>query len=154
MIRRADDSEVDALLAIQRAASVKAFAHIYPPERYPYPDDDVREVWRQALADADVEVYVAELDGEPVGSVSVSGGFLSALYVLPERWSSGLGSALHDHALEQLRAGGSTEAKLWTLEENWKGRRFYENRNWFLNGETRVVPFPPHPTDVGYSKKL
>ena len=154
LIRRAHDSEVDALLAIQRAASVKAFAHIYPPDEYPYPDDDIRDVWRAALADRDVEVYVAELDGELVGSVSVGGGFLSALYVVPEHWRGGVGSALHDFALERLRARGESEAKLWTLEANQDGRRFYERRGWSLNGETRVVPFPPNPTDVGYSKPL
>ena len=30
-------------------------------------------------------------------------------------------------------------------------RRFYEKRGWRLNGETRVVPYPPNPVDVGYS---
>ena len=154
MIRPARTEDVESLLAIQRAASVRAFAHIYPPERYPYPDDGVREIWRAALAAADTEVFVAEADGEPVGSVSVGGGFLSALYVLPEHWRSGVGSALHGHALERLRARGEREVKLWTLEENWDGRRFYERRGWTLNGETRVVPFPPNPIDVGYSKAL
>ena len=154
MIRSARTEDVESLLAIQRAASVKAFAHIYPPELYPYPDEGVRDIWRAAFADADTEVYVAEPGGEPVGSVSVGGGYLSALYVLPEHWRSGIGSALHDHALERLRARGEREAKLWTLEENRDGRRFYEHRGWVLTGETRVVPFPPHPIDVGYSKRL
>ena len=80
--------------------------------------------------------------------------FLRNLYVVPERWRSGVGTALHDLALERLRVRGNGEAKLWTLEENRNGRRFYENRGWTLNGETRVVPFPPNPIDVGYSKAL
>jgi hypothetical protein len=45
-------------------------------------------------------------------------------------------------------------AKLWTLEENWEARRFYERRGWTLNRETRVVPFPPNPIDVQYEKEL
>src|SRR5438046_645652 len=40
------------MLAIQRAACVKAFAHIYPPELYPYPDDAVRAIWRRLPAHA------------------------------------------------------------------------------------------------------
>ena len=154
MIRPARHDEADTLLAIQREACVTAFAHIYPPEKYPFPDDGVREVWRDALADPDVEAFVAEEDGEPVGCVSVGDTFLRTLYVLPDRWKGGKGTALHDFALERLRQRGNVQAKLWTLEENWDGRRFYENRGWRLNGETRVVPFPPNPTDVGYSKDL
>jgi len=145
---------VESLLAIQRAACVKAFAHIYPPELYPFPDDDIRDMWRDAVRDADVETYVADVDGELVGSVSIRDAFLRTLYVVPEQWREGVGSALHDLALERLRARGNDEARLWTLEENWTGRSFYEHRGWALNGETRVVPFPPNPIDVGYSKPL
>ena len=154
MIRRAHIDDADALLAVQRGACVAAFPHIYPPEQYPFPDDGVREVWREALGDPHVEAYVAEEDGEAVGCVAVGGGFLGNLYVLPDRWKGGVGSTLHDLALERLRERGCQEAKLWTLEENWVGRRFYERRGWALNGETRVVPFPPNPLDVGYSKPL
>jgi GNAT superfamily N-acetyltransferase len=154
MIREARAAEAETLLAIQRGACVVAFAHIYPPEQFPFPDDAVVTAWREALADSDVEVYVAEAGGEPVGSVSVGDEFLRTLYVLPAHWRTGVGSALHDHALERLRARGCDQAKLWTLEENWDARRFYERRGWALNGETRVVPFPPNPIDVGYSKKF
>jgi GNAT superfamily N-acetyltransferase len=153
-LRPGRDDDVETLLAIQRAASLAAFAYIYPPERYPFPDDAIRDVWRDALAQADVEVYVAEADGRGVGSVSIAGEFLNALYVLPEQWRGGVGTALHDLALERLRARGETVANLWTLEGNAAGRRFYERRGWTLNGETRVVPFDPHPIDVGYSREL
>ena len=51
-------------------------------------------------------------------------------------------------------AQGNTTAKLWTLEENWSARRYYEKRGWTLTPETRVVPFPPNPIDVQYAKKL
>src|SRR3954469_10409015 len=100
LLRSARDDEVETLLAVQRAASVAAFADIYPPDRYPFPDDGVRDVWLEALADGDVEIYLAEVDGTPVGSVSVGGEFLRTLYVVPERWRGGIGSALHDHALK------------------------------------------------------
>jgi GNAT superfamily N-acetyltransferase len=153
-IRPARLDEAGTMLAIQRAACVKAFAHIYPPELYPFPDDDVRAIWKQTLADPTVESYVAEVDGEPVGSVSVGDGFLRTLYVLPERWNGGVGTALHDHALERLRAQGHDTARLWTLEENWRGRAYYEKRGWTLTPETRVVPFPPNPIDVQYAKEL
>jgi len=154
ILRPARPDEADTLLAIQRDAAVDAFAHVYPPERYPFPDDAFREVWAEALADPEVEVYVAELDGEAAGAVSVGKGFLSTLYVLPAYQGRGVGSALHDLALERLGASGVREARLWTLEGNASGRRFYERRGWSLTGETRVVPYSPNPTDVQYAKPL
>jgi putative acetyltransferase len=154
MIRPARADEAETLLAIQRGACVAAFAHIFPPELYPFPDDLIRTAWQEALADPDVEVFVSEADGEPIGSVSVGGDFLRTLYVLPAHWRTGIGTALHDHALERLRARGCTRAKLWTLEENWNARRYYEKRDWTLTEETRVVPFEPNPIDVQYEKEL
>jgi GNAT superfamily N-acetyltransferase len=154
VIRRARPGDAETLLRIQREAAVGAFAHVFPPEQYPFPDDEVRASWERVLADPEIEVYVAETDGEPVGSVSVGHGFLRTLYVLPSHQRTGLGAELHDHALERLRALGHAEAKLWTLEGNDGARAFYERRGWRLNGETRVVEFPPYPLDVGYSRAL
>jgi GNAT superfamily N-acetyltransferase len=154
MIREARADEVETLLAIQRGACTVAFVHIFPPDRYPFPDDLVRTAWQEALDDPDVEAFVAEAGGEPIGSVSIGGDFLRTLYVLPPYWRTGVGAALHDHALERLRARGCKRAKLWTLEENWNARRYYEKRNWTLTEETRVVPFPPNPIDVQYEKEI
>jgi ribosomal protein S18 acetylase RimI-like enzyme len=153
-LRPARASDLETLLAIQREAAVDAFAHIYPPDRYPFPDDAIREVWAEALSDPEVEVYVAEVDGAAAGAVSVGSGYLATLYVLPAYQGHGVGSALHDLALERLRVQGAREARLWTLRENDSGRRFYERRGWTLTSETRVVPYPPNPIDVQYAKPL
>jgi ribosomal protein S18 acetylase RimI-like enzyme len=142
------------LLAIQREAAVDAFAHVYPPERYPFPDDEIRAVWAEAVSDPEVEVYVAEIDGAAAGAVSVGRGFLSTLYVLPAYQGRGVGSALHDLALERLRARAFRWAKLWTLKGNASGRAFYERRGWELTDETRIVPYPPNPIDVQYARRL
>jgi len=149
---RADDAQ--ALLAIQRDAAVHAFSHIFPQDLYPFPSDEIHELWQSALKDPDVEVYLAEVDGVPVGSVAVGGDSLRTLYVLPSHQSTGIGSTLHDHAVERLRARGVHRATLWTLEQNWPARRFYERRGWSLAAEVRVVPFPPHPRDVQYERRL
>jgi ribosomal protein S18 acetylase RimI-like enzyme len=153
-LRPARPDESVTLLAIQRAAAVDAFAHVYPPELYPFPDDEIRQVWDEALVDPEVEVYVAESDGAAVGAVSIGKGYLATLYVLPAYQGRGVGSALHDLALERLRALGFRQAKLWTLRENDSGRSFYEKRGWTLTDETRVVPYPPNPIDVQYVRPL
>ena len=147
-IRTASGDDVDTLVELQRAAAVAAFAHVFPQDRYPFPTEEIRANWRAVVADPNLEVYLAERDGSPVGSVSVGDDFLRTLYVLPAHQGEGIGSWLHDFALERLRACGIRRAKLWTLEENHGARRFYEKRGWTLTDETRVVPFPPNPTDV------
>jgi GNAT superfamily N-acetyltransferase len=153
-IREARADEADTLLRIQRTAAVAAFAHIFPPERYPFPDDAVRDGWRTALDDPEVEVFLAEVDGKEVASVSVGHGYLRTLFVLPTHWCAGVGSALHDHALARLEAMNVVEPKLWTLVDNTVARRFYERRGWSVTGNTRQVPFPPYPLDVEYARRL
>ena len=153
-IRPARDEDLETLLDIQREAAVDAFAHVFPQDVFPFPNDEIREVWRETVVDPEVEVYVAEVDGAPAGSVSVGGGFLRTLYVRPTIQGTGIGSALHDFALERLAALGAGTARLWTLEQNWNARRFYERRGWALTEETRVVPFPPYPIDVQFAKVL
>jgi GNAT superfamily N-acetyltransferase len=154
MIRPGRSDDAETLLRIQRDAAVAAFGHIFPPERYPFPDARVHEIWEETLRDPEVEVYLAEQEGTAVGSVSIAGEFLQTLYVVTAAQSSGVGSALHDFALERLRERGFARAKLWVLEENRAARKFYERRGWSLTRETRVVPFPPNPIDVQYAREL
>src|SRR5262249_46619246 len=149
---RLDDLE--SLLTMQREAAVAAFSHVFPQDRYPFPSDAIRGVWRATLDDPTIETYLFEIDGDPGGSVLVGSRFLRTLYVLPACQSTGIGSVLHDFALERLRAAGIARAKLWTLKENWRARRFYEGRGWVLTNDTRVGPFPPHPLDVKYERVL
>lgn len=152
-IRQAGPDDAETFFAIQRATSLAAFAHIFPPDRYPFPDEDVRERWRDFLGGPEGTALLAEGERGPVGMVAFSPGRLNALYVLPDEWGSGVGSRLHDAAVEKLGELGA-EARLWVLEANTRARRFYERRGWRLDGRERVVPFPPHPLDVGYSIPL
>jgi GNAT superfamily N-acetyltransferase len=149
-IREAGPDDLDALLAVQKAASTAAYADVYPPERYPYPDEAVREDIARRLAAEESVYLVAELGGRVVGLAGVSPGWLEQLYVLPELQGTGVGSALLAAAVERRRAAGDSELRLWTLEANEAGRRFYEARGWRLAPQTRIVPYPPHPIDVSY----
>jgi GNAT superfamily N-acetyltransferase len=154
VIRQAGLDEAPTLAAIQRDASLAALAHIFPPDRYPYPMAEVTERWEEALADEAVSVFVADEDGTTAGVAGARAEWLDGLYVLPEWWSRGVGRALHDYVLEQLRAAGSAECHLWVLEDNDRARRFYERLGWHVDGTSRVVPFPPNPIDLGYSIEL
>ncbi len=122
---------------------------MFPPERYAYPNDAVLESWRRFGG----RVLVAEIAGDRVGVAGVDGKWLHGFYVVPREWGRGVAPLLHDAAVAVI-AEGHDEARLWCLEENHRARRFYERRGWRLNGETRVVSFPPSPLDVGYSLAL
>ena len=100
---RAD--EAGTLLAIQRAAALRAFAHIFSKELHPFPDDAIRERWDRALGEDRTEVLVAERSGDPVGVVAVSHEWLESLYVVPSAQREGVGSRLHDEALSRRREG-------------------------------------------------
>jgi GNAT superfamily N-acetyltransferase len=151
-VERATAEDADLCFGIARAAAVAGFRDVFPPDLYDFPDEAIRADWVAALSNPHGETYVAFEDDEAVGVVSVSDGVLQTLYVRPEFWSRGIGSTLHDHALDRLRETDVREARVWTLAGNHRARTFYENRGWTLTGRTRVVPFPPHPTDIEYAR--
>jgi GNAT superfamily N-acetyltransferase len=154
LIREARPDEAEALAELQRDASVAAFAHIFPSELYPFPLDAVRARWAEAVENAQLTVLVAEVDGARAGLAGGRREWLDGLYVRPEHWGRGLGRKLHDEVLDRLRAQRSPRCHLWVLEDNERARRFYEVLGWRENGDTRVVPFPPNPIDVGYTIEL
>jgi tRNA dimethylallyltransferase len=151
-LRAAGPEDAEAVFQIQREASLAGLAHIYPPERYPYPAEEVRRHWREALANGVTRVVVAEQGGRVLGFASRTRDRLDGLYVVPDAWGSGLAGRLHDEALRGIAASGEPVARLWVLEHNGRARRFYERRGWTPDGTERVVPFPPHPLDVGYAR--
>jgi GNAT superfamily N-acetyltransferase len=153
-LRDACRDDASAAAEIQERASTAALAHVFPPDRYPFPRDAVRERWEELLTGGAHRVLIEERDGGPVGVAAVRPGWLDGLYVLPDWWGSGVAASLHDAALEHLRVLGGTECRLWVLEHNTRARAFYERRGWELDGTTRVVPFPPNPLDVGYTRPL
>ena len=137
MIREARLDEAATLAGIQRDASLAALAHIFPPELYPYPLEDVVGRWEDSLADGEITVLVAEEDGAATGVAGCRAEWLDGLYVLPEFWSRGVGRALHDDVLERLRAAGCERCHLWVLEHNERARGFYERLGWAENGTSR-----------------
>ena len=149
---RATVQDADLCFGIARAAALVGFRHVFPPDRYEFPAEAIRADWVSALTDPNAQTYIAFAADEAAGVVSVGGGVMQTLYVMPESWGRGIGSRLHDLALDRLREAGVREARLWTLAENQRARTFYERRGWKLTGRTRLVPFPPHPIDVEYAR--
>lgn len=138
-------ADAKLLAELQEQASLAGAAHIYPPELYPFPREAVRERW---------EAFDGWTIVDPDGFAAVVDGWLEALYVRPSAWGTGLADRLHDAAVDELRRRGTERARLWVLELNPRPRRFYERHGWRPDGSSRVVEFPPHPTDLGYELRF
>ncbi len=111
-----------------------------------------RDRWRvQIAAPADPTVcnLVAERAGSVIGWVSSAAsrdpdaagrtgetGEIWGIYVHPDHWRTGAGSALMRASLRHLEAEGYTTATLWVFEENRGARRFYERHGWRMDGAT------------------
>ena len=90
--------------------------------------------------------FVAEVNGEVVGTITVgkgrdrgSEGFaeIYALYVLPEHWRTGQGSALVRSVVDTVKAQGFSGLYLWTLGDNARARAFYEHLGMMPTGQER-----------------
>jgi ribosomal protein S18 acetylase RimI-like enzyme len=60
-------------------------------------------------------------------------GEVLVLYVDPDRVGTGIGRALMDHLIDDLRARGLPSLSLWVFEANDRARRFYEKAGFALD---------------------
>lgn len=146
-IRRARADEVRRLARMERAASGAALAHVFPPERHPYPMESVVARWQRLLRDGGVWVVILELFDAPVGYLAYSVDTVLHLGVAPSQTRRGYGSALLEYATAEIFSGGAPEARLWVLDQNTSARAFYDAHGWQLTDESRESPYPPHPTE-------
>lgn len=106
---------------------------------------DLVERWTTDLKNPKVEWVVAEIDGEVVGFVGVgpsrdpldpSLGEVDTIAVDPRRWRQGIGRALMEDALRQLRERFQA-AILWTPSDYDRGHRFYRAMGWRPDDRSR-----------------
>ncbi|MGD9959996.1 GNAT family N-acetyltransferase [Nocardioides sp.] len=150
MFRIAGDDDLVALRDLERDANLVALAHVYPPESYPYPADDVLARWRIVLDDPDCTTLVHDgasgLDGL-VAFDSVEGrGSIRHLAVRPSRWGTGLARALLEAACDRIEGPVS----LWCLAENHRARGLYEHLGWQRTGVQEESEFAPYPVQWEY----
>jgi GNAT superfamily N-acetyltransferase len=124
-LRAARQDEADALADVHAATAAVAYAHIFGGR--PFPIELTRRRYREFAG----RLIVAAEAGRIVGFAAAEGDELRALYVAPERWDRGLGRRL-------LEAAGPVR-QLWVLEDNTRGRRFYERQGWRADGTARMA---------------
>lgn len=149
LLRRGEADDAETLFAIHRESAMAAYAQIFPPDRYAFPDEEMRRHWDAALRETETEVVIAEREGTPVGFATVSPGWLRNFFVVPDEWGQGVAPAIHDEAVRLLDTMGAG-ARLWVLEANERARRFYERNGWQPDGERGRSEYPPYPPTLSY----
>jgi ribosomal protein S18 acetylase RimI-like enzyme len=171
-IRKAVVSDAEAISAVHVASKQAAYRRLVPASilselSAPQANAERQERWRKVLASDEVDVFVAELDGQVVGFVS-SGtthdndglqkatGEIYAIYVASDQQRAGIGRKLIGAALRGLETRGFSEATLWTALPS--ARSFYEAVGFRLDGAEKVSPLVPgyylQVTDVRYRCNL
>lgn len=146
MIRAADLDDASRIASISVMSWRAAYAGIVPDDALRDLDVDERaDRWTRILADGSGTVLVWD-DGQVRGFLSGgpcrdddAGGDLEvyALYVEPDRWRDGIGSALMAAFLSDERTDGVRTARLWVLEANAHGRAFYERCGYVRDGASK-----------------
>ena len=158
-LRRATGADAPAVAAMHIHAWQVAYRDIVPDAHL----DGLDVATRAARYDFDAaapgapETWIAVDGDDIVGFVTVAPsrdedlpglGEVRALYVAPDRWRSGVGSALLAQAEVLLGDAGFNEAHLWVLEGNTRARRFYERAGWAPDGARKVVEIGGRPLSV------
>ena len=107
-----------------------------------------REAWERRLADDTDETLVFDRDGRVRGFVCCGAsrdedadegtGEIYAIYVDPEEWGRGYGSALAEAAMASLRQNRCAEVTLWVLQDNERAKGFYEAMGFEPDGAEKV----------------
>lgn len=128
VIRLGQPEEREQLEELQRRASLALPEYRAQLEAHP----DAIHLPPAQLANG--QVLVAELDGRVAGFAAVVGGELDGLFVEPELWRRGVGSALADAAVHEARKRGFT---LWVIAGP-SARDFYESCGFSVEGEAQT----------------
>jgi GNAT superfamily N-acetyltransferase len=125
----------------------EAYRHAFPAELLDgLSVEGHEEWWRGVVENGPERVWVAVEGDVVLGFVSVGPSRteadvaeLYALYVLPEAWGSGAGTALMRTAIDWFLAEEHVVAMLWVLEDSPRARRFYEREGWRADGGRTAV---------------
>ncbi|MFQ1702092.1 GNAT family N-acetyltransferase [Loktanella agnita] len=143
LVRPATISDAGTIASINVTSWQETYVGLMPSEVISRVTQEGRSrMWTDILNSAEVTgslaVFVAELDDEAVGYVSVGNqrdkgllerGFsseITAIYVLEAAQRLGIGRALLRHGFHHLTKFDHTASSLWVLDSNRKARGFYK----------------------------
>jgi GNAT superfamily N-acetyltransferase len=141
-LRQARSGDVAAVAAIWREGWADGHVGHVPAELVTIRTPE-SFVTRAAARRADTTV--AEVDGEIVGFVMVSGDEVEQVYVAAGHRGSGVAAVLLTEAARQVAVNGHRRAWLAVATGNAPARRFYERQGWVDEGRFDY----PAPSEAG-----
>jgi ribosomal protein S18 acetylase RimI-like enzyme len=81
-------------------------------------------------------------------------GELRSIFVHPDAWRTGVGSALLGHALEAMAAQGYRAATLWSFADNERANGFYERHGFTRDGGEQRREFSAGALEVRYRREI
>ncbi len=81
-------------------------------------------------------------------------GEVRSMFVASSAWRRGVGSALMDAALDDLRERGYTAAVVWSFADNDPANAFYERMGFTRDGAERSNEAWAHIPEVRYRRNL
>lgn len=163
-VRGASLDDAEEITRLHRRAASTGFAHIFPPEAPPPSYEHDLERWRFWLGpdrEQGRHAHTVRTSGRIVGVVlagpdpdEASLGHLSRLYVDPDLWGAGVGTALYDATMTDLAGREFAAVTLWVLEDNLRAREWYERLGWTPTGRTKPTYEPAGIYDAQYIRRL
>jgi ribosomal protein S18 acetylase RimI-like enzyme len=150
-IRDAAPEDASRIASLLVACWRSAYADFVPADYLDLLDE---HSWAQRIRDGietgPQRTYVGEDESGIVGFVTIgacrdedrdphSDGEVWGLYVAPERWGQGFGSALCAAGLAALTAQGFTSVSAWVFEDNGPGLRFYASAGFESDGVSKTL---------------
>lgn len=170
-IRPATHDDADAICDAHVAAWRAGYAHVFSRELLWSDDFDRgrRDRWRRWTFSG--ERLAAVLDGGVVGFAHIGPervrenadqpqppgrGEVYGFYLHPDAWGSGAATELMTAAERRFAELGHTEAILWVLEDNPRGRAFYDKAGWAPTGQRMMFDAycEESAPEVEYGRKL
>jgi RimJ/RimL family protein N-acetyltransferase len=152
VLRPLTESDVDALVEVQREGAVAGLANIFPQDIHPFPLATIRARWCAELADPGVDCFVIVDAGRVSGFAATRASEFLHFGTAVRTWGTGLAGRAHDEVLAHLGDQGHRDAWLRVFEENRRAVRFYVRRGWTPTDVTSRTEFPPYPTLRRYER--
>lgn len=156
MFREATQDDLLKLAELERDANLAALGHVFPPDEFPFPFDEVLARWKLVLDDPEVVVLVRDAQGGQAldALAAYDDSTLRHLAVHPKQWGRGLATAAVETAVHAMDLRGTTIASLWVLQKNHRARRLYSYLGWRETDDVREAAWPPHPLEVRYTRLI